>query len=97
MNEIFELLLKAPSEAWVGLLGVVVGASISIFGVWLTNRSSIKQLIIQLQHEKATKTNAIKREKLEELYILVDKWLGGIFGHYLKLTLVMRGEIDYNE
>ena len=27
----------------------------------------------------------------------MDKWLNGIFGHYLKLTLVMRGEIDYNQ
>lgn len=97
MNEIFEALSKAPSEAWVGLLGVVVGAVISIFGVWLTNRSSIKQLNIQLEHEKSVKANALKREKLEELYVLVDKWLGGIFGHYLKLTLVMRGEIDYNQ
>lgn len=97
MNEILETLSKAPSEAWIGLLGVIVGAVISIFGVWLTNRSSIRQLKIQQEHEKAIKADALKREKLEELYILVDKWLSGIFGHYLKLTLVMRGEIDYNQ
>jgi hypothetical protein len=97
MNEILETLSKASSAAWIGLVGVVVGAVISIFGVWLTNRSSIKQLNIQLEHEKSTRADALKREKLEELYILVDKWLDGIFNHYLKLTLVMRGEIDYNQ
>ena len=97
MNKILEILSKAPSEAWVGLLGVVVGASLSILGVWLSNRSNIKQLTIQLQHEKDTNAVALRREKLEELYVLVDKWLSGIFSHYLNLTLVMRGEIDYNQ
>lgn len=97
MDKILETLSSAPSEAWVGLLGVVVGATISIFGVWLTNWSSIKQLKIQLEHEKTTNADSLKREKLEELYVLVDKWLNGILGHHLKLTLVMRGEIDYNQ
>lgn len=76
---------------------MVIGAALSILGVWLTNRTSIKQLNIQLHHEKITNSNLRKKEKLEELYILIDKWLGGIFSHYLKLTLVMRGEIDYNQ
>ncbi len=92
-----ETLSKAPSEAWVGLLGVIIGAVLSIIGVWLTNRASIKQLNTQLEHEKSVKADALKREKLEELYILVDNWLGGVFSHYIKLTLVMRGEIDYNQ
>ena len=92
-----ETLSKAPSEAWVGLLGVIIGAVLSIIGVWLTNRASIKQLNTQLEHEKSVKADALKREKLEELYILVDNWLGGVSSHYIKLTLVMRGEIDYNQ
>ena len=97
MKEILELISKVPSEAWVGLLGVIVGAVLSIFGVWLTNRSNIKQLKIQLNHEKFTKETEIKRERLEELYILVSQWLNVMFGHSLKLSLVMRGDIDYNQ
>ena len=97
MNEILTLLSKAPSEAWVGLLGVLIGAVISIVGVWLANRSNIEQLKIQLEHQKQTNDILLKKEKLEELYILVDKWLGGVFFHYLNLTMVMRGEIDYNQ
>lgn len=97
MDKILEVLSKAPSEAWVGLLGIIIGAALSILGVWLSNRSNIKQLTIQLQHEKETNAASLRREKLEELYILVDKWSSGIFGHYLNLTLVMRGEIDYNQ
>jgi len=97
MNELFEILAKAPSEAWVGLLGVAVGAVLSIFGVWLANRSSITQLHIQLEQERSAKEDNLKRERLEELYLLIDKWLGGIFYNYLQLSLVMRGEIDYNQ
>jgi len=87
MDNILEILCKVPPEAWIGLIGVVIGATLSILGVWLTNRSSIKQLNIQLLHEKTTNSNLRKKEKLEELYILIDKWLGGIFGHYLKITV----------
>ena len=97
MSKFLVILAKAPSEAWVGLLGVVVGALISIFGVWLTNRSSVAQLRIQLEHERKVKVESIRRKKFEELYILVDKWLHGIFSNYLELTMVMRGEIDYNQ
>ena len=97
MDKILEVFSKAPSEAWVGLLGVIIGATLSIVGVWLSNKSNIKQLTIQLQHEKETNASLLRRERLEELYILVDKWLSEIFAYYLNLTLVMRGKTDYNQ
>jgi len=97
MSDLLEVLSKVSSEAWVGLLGVVVGTALSTFGVWLTNRANIKQLNTQLDHEKTTNSNLRKKEKLEELYILIDKWLSGMFSDYLILSLVMRGEIDYNQ
>ena len=92
-----DLLAKVQSEAWVGLLGVLIGASLSILGVWLTNRSSVTQLRIQLEHEKKIRDETIRREKLEELYVLLGNWLSVIFGHYLRLSLVMQNKIDYNE
>jgi len=95
MSDLLEA--SAPAVAWVGLLGVVVGSALSILGIWLTNRANTKQLNIQLDYEKSTNSNLRKKEKLEELYVLIDKWLGAIFSDYLRLTLVMRGEIDYNQ
>lgn len=92
-----ELLAKAPSEAWVGLLGVVIGALLSIFGAWLTSRSSIAQLHIQLEHEERLQNKTVKRERLEELYVLLGHWSSAIFGNYLSLTLVMKGEMNYND
>lgn len=97
MDDAFNILTNAPSEAWVGLLGVIIGAVISIVGTWLTSKTSIRELRIQLEHDKSSKANALKMEKLEELYVLFDNWVNGMFGHYLKLTLVMRGDIDYNQ
>ncbi len=96
-EEILDIFAKIKPEAWIGLIGVTIGAFISIFGVWLTNRSSIKHLLIQLNNEKSIKATELKREKLEELYILVDKWLNAMAGKYLMLSLVMKGQIDYNQ
>jgi len=97
MSQLLQNLSSAPSEAWVGLIGVIIGALLSTFGVWLTNRTSLKQLKIQLSHQKEEDKISIKRERLEELYILTDKWLGGFTNQFLRLTLVMNGKIDYNQ
>jgi len=97
IKEILDIFAKIKPEAWVGLIGVTIGAFISIFGVWLTNRSSIKHLLIQLNNQKSIKATEVKREKLEELYVLVDKWLNAMAGKYLMLSLVMEGQIDYSQ
>lgn len=97
MEIIFNFLSKVPSEALVGLVGVMLGAVISIFGVWITNRSCISQLRIQLEHEKNTTESTLQREKLEELYLLLDKWLNALFGQSRTLLLVMKGDLDYNQ
>jgi len=86
-----------PPEAWIGLAGILIGAIISIFGVWLTNRSNINQLRMQLVHERASRAEDTKKERLEELYILVGHWLNRIFGNYISLSMVMQGKLDYNQ
>lgn len=92
----FELLAKAPSEAWIGLLGVIIGAALSLLGSWLTNKSNIKQLQIQLKHDEQVKNKNLKRERFEELYILLEHWSNRIFSNYLFLDLVVKGQMDYN-
>lgn len=92
----FELLTKAPSEAWIGLLGVIIGAALSLLGSWLTNKSNIRQLQIQLKHDEQVKNKNLKRERFEELYILLEHWSNRIFSNYIFLDLVVKGQIDYN-
>lgn len=97
MSELLKNLSSVPSEAWVGLMGVIIGAILSTFGVWLTNSASLKQLKIQLFHQKEEGKILIKRERLEELYILTDRWIGIFANQFLCLSLVMKGEIDYDQ
>jgi hypothetical protein len=97
LETIIEKLSVIPSGAWIGLAGVVIGAIISIFCVCLTNRSNTNQLRMQLEHERQSRTEDLKRERLEELYILVGHWLNMFAGHYISLSMVMQGKLDYNQ
>lgn len=97
IDKIITILISAPSGAWVGLLGALIGSLIAIFGMWLTNRSNIKQLKIRLDHENRIKNEDILKERLEELYILTENWLKSLLSNCLSLMMVMRGKIDYNQ
>ena len=92
-----KLILNSPPEAWIALVGVIIGAMLTILGSWLTNRSNITQLRIQLEQKERVHNTNIKREKYEELYILLGHWMGGVFSNYMNLILVTQGHIDYNE
>lgn len=96
MDRLLQVLSSAPSEAWVGLLGVFFGSLLTTLGVWLTNRANAKQLRVQLAHEEKLHRQRVSKERLEELYVLVCHWLNGMFSNYRHLTVVMRGECDYN-
>jgi len=97
MEELWIMITSAPSEAWLGLLGVVFGSLLTTFGVWLTNKSNRTQLRIQLEHEERLQRQRMSKERLEELYVLVCHWCGVMFSHYLNLRLVMNGDCSYNQ
>lgn len=50
--EFINLLKSVPSVVWTGIVGSIVGSSLTIIGVVLTNRSNIERLKTQLQHEQ---------------------------------------------
>lgn len=97
MDLVIKMFSDVKPEAWIGLLGVAVGAVLSIVGVLLTSYFNSKNLKIQLSHQAQEKSRSIKRERLEELYILTENWLSAFSSSYLSLSLVMKGEIDYNQ
>jgi hypothetical protein len=61
---------SVPSEAWMALTGAIIGSGLTLVGVWLTNRSSIEILHIQLAHERHAKREELYRARLEELYVM---------------------------
>lgn len=92
-----EILKSVDIKSWIGLAGVLLGALLGLIGVFFANKSNLSRLQLQLENERQRHHSQVKREKLEELYVLVSHWLNDFFSHYFKLTLVMRGEIDYNQ
>jgi hypothetical protein len=72
------LLSELPPEAWAGLIGVGVGSLLSIFGVWLSSKASLKQLELQLSHEEALRERNLNRSRFEELHTRVGAWVNAI-------------------
>jgi len=92
-----ELLKTVPPEAWAGLAGVLIGAILSIFGTWLSAKSSIKQLKIQLEFEKQKSNSEQNKSRLEEVYSSINSWANALCGNYITLTSVMDGHMTYNQ
>ncbi|HEH9441878.1 TPA: hypothetical protein SIA39_003947 [Aeromonas sobria] len=93
----FVTLKSVPPEAWAGLAGVLIGAILSIFGTWLSNTASLKQLKIQLQFNQEQVNSELNRNRLEELYTGINEWANVITGHYLTLMMVMDEKLTYNQ
>lgn len=79
------------------LFGAIMGALITLFGVWLSNRSSVRVLRMQLQHERDEKQRDKTRERHEQLYIESRRYFGDIVSYFLPYRSVMRGDMTYNQ
>lgn len=84
-------------QALIAFIGVLVGSVFTILGIWITNRANLKRLEIQLKHAKETNKENLMRDRLEELYILSDKYFNTLVSHQLPLRIVMRGEMSFND
>jgi hypothetical protein len=97
MNALIDVLGQVPATAWAALVAAVVTALITLTGVALTNRSSNQRLRMQLDHELQTKGQDFQRERLEELYLLVEGWVNTLFMYFLPYARVMRGDLTFNQ
>lgn len=77
--------------------GSILTGVFTLLGVWLANRSSLKQLTTKLNHEAERQTREASRARLEELYSLIDGWAGAVVIHHMTYGRVMKGELTYNE
>lgn len=74
-----------------------IGSLLTFTGVFLTNRTNSRNIKLQLDHQASQDHCRTLRDKGEELYLLVDKWLRGLFGYYLRRNFVMQGKLTYNQ
>jgi hypothetical protein len=91
------LLTGIPATAYAALFGALLSASIAFVGVYLTHRGNTNRLLLQLYHERDLRSEELLRDKLEELYLLLDKWLEALSLHFLPYFKVMQGRITYND
>lgn len=97
MTGFWSLVQNIKAETWFTLLGVIVGSIFTILGVYLTNRSNLKNLRVQLGHEKEFRRTEVRRERLEDLYSFVSEWNKAMLSHFLEAKLALEGHVDYNE
>ena len=80
---------------WIPVIAGVSGAIIALLGVFVSSWNQRKIMEIQLKTETERHELVLKREKLEDLYILFEVWqcnVGNFFMmytryHYGKLTI----------
>ncbi len=86
-----------PAAARVGLIGVVIGSLTAVFGNWLNNKSSDRRLKLQLDSETLKNKQRLRQQRLEDLYVLIDRWSTGLGNKYLSLSMVMPGKLTYTQ
>ncbi len=77
--------------------GAAVTALSTIAGVRLANQAAERQLKLRLQHQDDKEQKEALRNRLEELYQLVDVWAGKFVAHHITYRQVMDRQITYNE
>ena len=70
----------------------VISAASALLGVHLSNRAQEKRLKIQFENEALAKSIELKKSKLEEMFILFQKWEMDISCLYLRLIPAFKGE-----
>jgi len=68
------------------LVGGAVGFLVSVGKDWLLEDKKQKE-----------KNKQLKRERLEELHILISHWSNNLLGNGLNLLAVMQEKLDYNQ
>jgi len=84
-------------QAIMALTGVFIGSIFTLIGVWINNKENTKRLKLQFAHEEKVKQDTLRREYLEELYIISDKYFNALTSHFIPYRTVMKGELTFNE
>lgn len=83
------------------IVPIAVGGAIALCSalctVWLTNKSSTAREKLKLDHDAAQRRAEVLRDRGEEFYETVEKWLMGLTTHYMDRAKVMRGKLTFNQ
>ena len=86
-----------PDSFYIPIVTAAITAAVTLLAVYLANRGNANRLSLQLQHERNIRRDALYREKLEELYVLVQHYTTLLQSESLPYVRVMQGELNYNK
>jgi hypothetical protein len=81
----------------VPILASIITGVAAFLGVVLTNRYNFTRIKLENEIDAERKRRDLHRERGEELYVAVDKWLRVIGTNYLSILRVMHGKLTYNQ
>lgn len=84
-----ELLLEVPSQAWIALATAILASSITLLGVWLTNKASTQRLKLELEHKTNSERETTVTNRIEELFIISNRYLSSLCSYYFPYRQVM--------
>jgi CRISPR/Cas system-associated protein endoribonuclease Cas2 len=76
------------------ILTAVISALSALLGVHISNKAQEKRLKIQFENEAKVRSLELKKKKLEEMFILFQKWEMDITCLYLRFIPVFKGEAN---
>ena len=79
------------------LLSAVVGGCIVFVASWATNKVSIQRSREQFDSERRQTKDSDRRNKGEELYVLIQYWMNGLTANYMNFNSVMQGKLTYDQ
>ena len=82
---------------WWTILTAIISASAALIGVFISNKAQEKRLELQFANERKIKRQELKTKKLEELFILFQKWEMDITTLSLRFIPVYKGELVAGE
>ncbi|WP_304546107.1 hypothetical protein [Sulfurimonas microaerophilic] len=94
--ENLEILNSLPVQVWT-LAGVFIGSAFTLLGTWYTNKAHDKRFKSQFEYDDKIRQEILIREKLEELYIVSNKYFNTLISHQLPYRMVMEGELTFNQ
>lgn len=93
-------LFEAAPEAWIGLIGAIFGALVTLLGSLVANRYNAKQALVQLQYQESMEGRKVKKDRLEELYVLTSIWESAYIDGAQSIVQLASGDVglkDYFE
>jgi len=85
------------AQIYTALGSVVITAVVTLLAVYVANRGNMNRMLLQFKHEKSTRRSEQLRQKLEEVYVLTEKFVTQLSIHWMLYMQVMDGGLTYNQ